>query len=410
MVYKPKTKYINSKKLVEELKALGVPLKIETLRAWASSKKEFITAPMKKRPVGRPPGSPRLGDKRGRPELLWKRVVVEEAAAVWALGDRHGKRSVTKNTIDAVKDVAACAYRYPSTFYDPPKEPHITGPDPTSQWTQLKKPWPRWTTMINPNDELNELATTWIAALEKAKRDVPVSKPKRVIFHWRSRPREEEKMIPLGRLCGYNVFAIGGPDARERIEASKASRDQDLPSSFFITDPQDPDGGPLGFPQEYTRMVVSPDAPHGWDLFPVQWAFDIEKIELEDALHDEIVFLLDGHDSRIKAFYAPYDAYDPSVDYEKRASGPDRNGHDSASRNAEIDSVIEESRSLIDAISPLLADIDREHVNQRIISSVLRLIPATYMHRIRWSAPPSLQITAVSGTSKLRSLKQSIDK
>ena len=132
-----------------------------------------------------------------------------------------------------------------------------------------------------------------------------------------------------------------------------------------------------------------PNAPNGWDLFPVRLAFDIEKIELEDALHDEIVFLLDGRDSRIKAFYAPYETYDPSVDYEKRAGAPDQHGENAtgALRDAGIDTPIDESRSLIDATAPLLTAADRERVNNRILFSTLRLVPTYYWHRIRWSEP-----------------------
>jgi hypothetical protein len=373
--------------LVDGLKKLGIKLPEKTIVRWAYTD-QVITKPEWDKQKGR-------GKKSD-----WPSNAVEEVAAVWAVRNTPVKRHVPKEKIEMIKAAAACAYRYPSTFYDPPRTTRITGPDPTSQWA---KPWHLWTTMIHPNDELNALATTWIAALEKAKRDAPVSKPKRVVFHWRSRPREEEKTIPLGRLGGYNVFAIGGPDARKHIEASKARPDQDLPSSFLIKDPRDPDGGPLGFQQEYTRAVVSPHAPHGWDLFPLRWTFDIEKIELEDALHDEIVFLLDGRDSRIKAFYAPYDAYDPSVDYEKRAGsfGLNSQNQTGTQRDAKIDSLIEDSRSLINEISPLLSTIDRERVRQRMIFSVQRLIPATYMHRVRWKAPPPMsETTTILGTSK----------
>jgi hypothetical protein len=149
-------------------------------------------------------------------------------------------------------------------------------------------------------------------------------------------------------------------------------------------------GGPLvSFPQDNIRMVRSPGNPRGWELRPARWSFDLERIELQDAERDELVFLLDGRDSRVKAFYAPYDTYDPSIDYEKRAGGLDQDDQIGTRtlRDAGIDTLIEESRSLIDEISPLLVDIDREHINQRILFSVFTLVPSTHMHLIRWSAP-----------------------
>lgn len=47
-----------------------------------------------------------------------------------------------------------------------------------------------------------------------------------------------------------------------------------------------------------------------------KWTFTLHDVVLEEADRDELVFLLDGMDSRKKAMYAPFNEYDPLVKYD----------------------------------------------------------------------------------------------
>ena len=354
--------------LRDRLQNIGVDVSETTLRRWG--KWHWIEDHRRNVP----------GTGRGNTDK-WSEKAYEEAAAIWAIFNRnrgrngnntHSKRGrvkqISTERIYKIKAAVDHVYKFPSAFYEFPQGIRITGPEPTSQWN-----WRILKMIIVPDPTLDAQVKTWIAAKEKAKRNMEITETKRVMFYWRS------------RLSPLKMVRIRGRNGQETLDIMKrllprVDREETVKS---LSEKQ-----PVSFPHDYTRMVRSPRNPAGWELRPARWVFDPEKIELEDAEHDDLVFFLDGCDSRIKAFYAPYEEYDPSVDYERRAGGLDQNGHiaKDAPRDGGIDTLIDEARSLINEISPLLAEIDRKRINMRIISSVLALVPTAQMHLIRWSA------------------------
>ena len=251
---------MDTKTLAKRLRTHGVDIDLKTLTNWG---RDGIVSgckiyPAVRRLRGRPRKRPEDTNQRGKPGRYhadWAIEAEGEVAAVWAVSG--GKRRIPKKRIGEIKAAAIRVYRYPAAFYELPPGIMVAGPDPTSQWS-----WRALKMYVHDNPLLDAQLKTWVAAKEKTKRPgVQISDPKRVVFYWCSRPRREEKTIYLGRLGGHNVFAIGGAEARQRIEAAMAKGIQNLPSSHYITDPKDPDGGPLGLPQEYTRTVSSPNAP-----------------------------------------------------------------------------------------------------------------------------------------------------
>lgn len=259
--------------------------------------------------------------EKGRGKVSdWCDTAVEEAAAVWAVRNIPDKRNIPKERIKTIKDAADCVYRYPAAFYDLPPDVKITGPEPTSQssWRALK-------IYVDANLVLDAQVKTWIAAKEKAKRpSVKVSEPKRLVFHWTSRSFTP-KVRRIEEFPGWD-------DVRKR----------ELPSAAFINDEK-----LSGHLPEYVHMArndaptpndkADAKKPRGWKLIPTRWTFTL-KTDLEDASRDELVFILDGVDSREKAMYAPFDEYKPGVHYDPETKWDLR-------RANEIRSAIEECRS-----------------------------------------------------------------
>lgn len=88
------------------------------------------------------------------------------------------------------------------------------------------------------DNEMHELITTWVTATEKARQDWRIQKPAKVIFHWRG-----------------------------------------IPLKF---------GTPLGNHSEKLYFDVDDDVS----------SYELEGITLKEAARDEVIFCVDGEDSR----------------------------------------------------------------------------------------------------------------
>jgi len=261
---------IDSAQLIEGLAALGIATTIDELQRWA--KKGIIppyTTDYKrrpKRPRGRPPkpGGKKakewekkereLEKEKGRPGRYsaWPPKTVEEAAAVWAV--RHnGIKKPKTITNETIHQIKKIAKRvYMFPVASYELPQNIRLTGPNPQITYS---YTSYKMKVVDDDELNGMIETWIAAREKARRKIAISQPKKVVFHW------ETVIKPPGFAYGL-IFPIRGI-AEECI------------------------------------LILS-------------------KISLEepDQDCDELVFLLDGTDSRKKVMYAPFDYYSPFVNYD----------------------------------------------------------------------------------------------
>ena len=104
--------------------------------------------------------------------------------------------------------------------------------------------------LVDNDDELHDLITTWIAATEKARIGWPFSQPAEVVFH------------------SYHVhFRFGEPPV------------------YYLKDH-------LEMPWDYTMSDDICD-------------YKLECITLEKAARDEIVFFVGGVDSRMVAWFGP---------------------------------------------------------------------------------------------------------
>ncbi|MFZ0926525.1 MAG: hypothetical protein WCE82_04795 [Halobacteriota archaeon] len=382
---------MNTKTLVKKLKTRDVDIDPKTLTNWG---REGIVSgckiyPATRRSRGRPSKRPEEIDHRGKPGRFhaeWDDEAVEEVAAVWVVSG--GRRRLSRTRIEMIKTVANHAYQHASAFYEFPAGIRVTGPEPTSQWN-----WRMLKMMVYPDRALNAQAQKWIATKEKAKRNKKISEPKKVLFYWQSQPADI-RAVPIRARNGHELLSSLKRFLPDLSMTGPGVSGAQPPSSGEI---------PLLFPHDNVRMSRPSEHP-GWELRPSRWKFDLERIELEDADVDELVFLLDGRDSRIKAWYAPYDLYDPAVDYEKRADDPSQSDQNGARWDAGIDLLVDESRSLFSEIGPLLSDMNREHVTRKITSSVLTLVPTEFMPLIRWLPLPRQEITPFVFFTPLQSI------
>jgi hypothetical protein len=293
---------VDSKTFIKKLEKRGVKFRIETLldlaKAGIISGRETSSSDPQER--GRPRSKNKgQGKRSGRFNYEWDDTAVADATAVWAVQHSPTKTNLSWKRLEELKKAADRVYRYPAAFYDLPPGVRITGPEPTSQWS-----WRALKMYVDADPVLDAQVKTWIAGKEKAKAKqlTEVSEPKRVVFHWTSHPRTP------------NVRRI------EELPGWEDIRKNELPSAVFIDEEKLP-----GHLQEYVHMIgkdaIPPDdkadtkKPRDWKLIPTRWTFTLET-ELEDALRDELVFILDGVDSREKAMYAPFDEYKPGVHYD----------------------------------------------------------------------------------------------
>ncbi len=165
------------------LHQLGVDIPQTTLRRWAYDKHQIIPRPKRDK---RGNGS----GKRGR-AAFWNEKAVTEAAAMWAL--RNNPRithAPSLRLISFIKRSASFVYESPTVGYELPRSRLKRDEGVTYESITIRFPYHPWHASGGkqppPEAEWNELVTTWIAAIEKAKKAKPIKEPYKVCFHWKA--------------------------------------------------------------------------------------------------------------------------------------------------------------------------------------------------------------------------------
>ena len=222
-----------------QLEDLGLTIDLSTLKRWAYE--GIIERPQRYR-KGK-------GGRRGR-AVKWSSRAVEEACAVWAIRNNPiTKGFASKKRIDEVKCAVARVYQYPSAEYNlrassrspPPKQDQDDALPHIVAGLNIDDV----TMKLVEDDVLHNLMTTWIAATEKARLGWPVPETAKVIFHW------------------YGVhYRFGEPpvyDLRDHLE---------IPWDYNVVD----------------------------DIYE----YRLEHVTVEEATRDEVIYFIDGEDSRIR--------------------------------------------------------------------------------------------------------------
>jgi hypothetical protein len=123
-------------------------------------------------------------EKRPGRYTEWSKDALVEAAAVWATkhqnrdckGNAIPPKSVSREIIGTVQLIARDVYKHPHPYYRI-KDRMIDGlwPDPPFTYKDVEMKLVR-------DDKLNQLTRAYIAAVEKARRGISVTGPKRVIL------------------------------------------------------------------------------------------------------------------------------------------------------------------------------------------------------------------------------------
>jgi hypothetical protein len=157
-----------------KLRKLGVDIPPQVLKNWAYSELDIIQAPV---PAKHGKGS----GIRGR-SAAWDEEDIPTVAAVWAI--RHHptvKYRPMLELVPCIKQAVRMTYETSTAGYDIPAD--------TASYKQIKL------TLQGRPESLREriseekwqaLLLMWIAAIEKAKRGIPINQPKQIVFHWRS--------------------------------------------------------------------------------------------------------------------------------------------------------------------------------------------------------------------------------
>jgi hypothetical protein len=186
------------------------------------------------------------GGKKGR-AVKWSMRAVEEACAVWAVRNSNiTKVPPSKSRIEEVKHEVERVYRYPAAIYilrRLVKSPLKRDDDdsPSDVFTVLNTD--KVTMKLVDDDEMHKLITAWITAIEKARKGWPIPEPVKVIFHWHAIPIRSEMLA-------------GHPQKR-----------WDHDDRADVCD------------------------------------YELEGVSLDKATQDEVVFLIDGEDSRTHAVF-----------------------------------------------------------------------------------------------------------
>ncbi len=283
----------------------------KTLVRWAYTE-EIITKPERhKNEKGR------FEKGRGK-NSDWHEKAVYEAAAVWAVRDRakkiaaeggRKKKTLSAKEICEIRRHAKGVFVSPCMEYELPPNITITTPNPSYIY-DFKALTPK----IVADAALNELVIAWIVATVKAQKKRKISKPAQVIFRWRHNP-EYYPSIDIGNI----IAAYEGPQP-----PSKEFEDfilQHMPEESEIKKLVN---------LLYQRRIESSDAVdfmhagkgkmHANDPEEVehQFLFDDIYVKSTESNRDELVILLDGQDSRIKALYAPFELYSPDIEYGRK--------------------------------------------------------------------------------------------
>ena len=170
---------MNLEELQERLHDIGVDINQNTLRRWGYSKLELIPRPE------RYTHGPGTGEKG--PRASWTEQAVYEAAAVYSV--LHTPRTAghpPQSLIPYIKSYARQPYDSPTAGYN---ITHISSDvknkkEATYKSIEVSFGFP--TSLGKEPAEWQVLLTTWIAAIEKAKRGINIDTPKQVLFHWES--------------------------------------------------------------------------------------------------------------------------------------------------------------------------------------------------------------------------------
>jgi hypothetical protein len=221
------------------LEDLGLKIGLSTLKRWAY---EGVIERPQRYKKGK-------GGRRGR-AVKWSSHAIEETCAVWAIRNNPiTKGFASKKRIEEVKRAVSRVYQHPTAEYKlrtssrspAPKEDEEDSLPNIVAGLSIDEV----TMKLVGDDVLHNLMTTWIAATEKARNGWPVSQTAKVIFHW------------------YGVhYRFGKPPVYDLRDRSQMPWDHDVIDDIY----------------EYR----------------------LERVTLEEATRDEVIYFIDGEDSRTR--------------------------------------------------------------------------------------------------------------
>ncbi len=282
----------------------------KTLVRWAYTE-EIITKPERhKDETG--------GFEKGRGKNSdWLEKAVYEAAAVWAVRDRakkiaaeggRKKKTLSAKEICEIRRHAKSVFASPCMEYELPSNITITTPNPSFIYDF------RALTPKIADAALNDLVITWIAATVKAQKKRKISEPAQVIFSWRHNP-EHYPSIDIGDIAA--AYEGPSPPSKEFDDfvmqnMPEESEIQKLLNLLIQRGVESSD--------VVEFMLGGKGKMHANDPEEVehQFLFDDTYVESTHSNRDELVILLDGQDSRIKALYAPFEPYSPDIEYGRK--------------------------------------------------------------------------------------------
>jgi hypothetical protein len=248
----------------------------------------------------------------------WLEKAVYEAAAVWAVRDRakkiaaeggRKKKTLSAKEICEIRRHAKGVFASPCMEYEPPSNITITTPNPSFIYD-----FRALTPKIVADAALNDLVIAWIAATAKAQKKWKISEPAQVIFSWRHNP-EHYPSTDTGNIAG--AYEGPPPPSKEFEDFTLQHMPEESEIKKLVN-------------LLYQRRIESSDAVdflhagkgkmHATDPEEVehQFLFDDINVKSAESNKDELVILLDGQDSRIKALYAPVELYSPDIEYGRK--------------------------------------------------------------------------------------------
>jgi hypothetical protein len=213
--------------LQARLQAIGVDVPRSTLSRWGYDKREIIPRPTRfKRGTG---------SKKSGPAAWWDEQAVYEAAAVYAV--LHSSRTIGHpplSIIPHIKSAARQPYESPTAGYNITQISSDVKNKKEATYKSIEVSFGFPTSLGKEPAEWQVLLTTWIAAIEKAKRGIRIDTPQQIRFHWESvkvkkgvdyEPKkvndfDEDNHISLHESeSGHDeiVIMIDGVDERETI-------------------------------------------------------------------------------------------------------------------------------------------------------------------------------------------------
>jgi hypothetical protein len=237
----------------------------------------------------------------------WRKNGVKETVAVWAVRDLAKKQAdkgvrkrkkLSAEEIHKVRKIAKRVFKSPEVLHELPPELMITTPNPLFMYDfrALK-------TKVVDDDNLNDLVITWIAAREKAQRNIRILQRVRVTINWFG--ESPHPLPPLSSVLPIDAAtSLGNPVLKAISQSEKRVFDAGFAISGF---------GILG---AYDPSEIQTPFKRGKTHLKALRSGDENSDEL-----DELLVFLNGNDSRKKALYAPFDRFDSSVEYDRNKIG-----------------------------------------------------------------------------------------